>query len=111
MDNSRINTLSIQHIGMVWYRLEDYDAILGIMADRQKLPGTYSEWRMKAETGEKKFRREGKIVVRAMIDSKTFPDWCRSRGLNIDSHARNQFAATVAKDVIDRTQTEDGGIH
>lgn len=111
MEKSDIPNLGIQHVGMVWYRLEDYDAILGIMSDREKLPRTFSEWRMKAETGEKKLRRDGKVVVRAFIDPKSFPEWCRARGLNIDSQARNQFAATVAKDVIDRTHGETGGVH
>lgn len=106
-----ITSLNTQYIGMVWYRLEDYDAILGMMTDREKLPRTFSEWRMKAETGEKKFRREGKVVVRAFIDPETFPDWCRARSLNIDAEARMLYANTVAKDVIDRTHGKTGGIH
>ena len=85
-------------LGMVWYRAEDYDAIRRIMTDRQQLPASFYVWRMEAETGEKKLRRSGKTVVRAFIDPETFPDWCRARGLNIDAHARNQFANAVAHD-------------
>lgn len=106
-----MDTSPIQHIGMIWYELENYDAVLRIMADRPKLPRTFHEWRMKAEAEEKRFRRDGKIVVRAFIDPETFPDWCRARGLNIDAEARHRFAATVAKSVMERTHGEAGGIH
>ena len=106
-----MDTSPIQHIGMIWYELENYDAVLRIMADRPKLPRTFHEWRMKAEAEEKRFRRDGKIVVRAFIDPETFPDWCRARGLNLAAEARHRFAATVAKSVMERTHGEAGGIH
>lgn len=86
----------VQIIGMVWYRAEEYDACLAIMSDRAKLHTSYHLWRMDAETGEKRLQREGKTVVRAHIDPKEFPGWCRDRGLDIDARARNQFAAWIA---------------
>jgi len=95
--------LPIRALGMVWYRAEDYSAILRIMSDRNKLPAQYAIWRMQAESLEKKLRREGHIIFRAYIDPETFPEWCRSRGLNIDAEARNQFAALVAKDNVGGT--------
>jgi hypothetical protein len=104
-------TQPIRITGMVWYKLEHYDAILRIMADSQKLPATFHEWRMKAETGEKVRRRSGEFVVRVFIDPETFPDWCRSRGLNVDAQARNLFAALGAKDEFERRHAKGGGIH
>lgn len=82
--------------GMVWYRLEDYDAAMTIMADRANLHRTYAEWRMAAEHGEKKMRRAGWATTRAYIDPATFAAWCGERGLNIDAKARNEFANSVA---------------
>ena len=108
---SNIGSIPIDVVGMVWYRLEDYDAIRGIMADGHKLPATFSEWRMKAETGEKKLRRDRKIVVRAYIDPETFPDWCRARGLNVDAKARMEFANGIAYDTVMRSQGEAPGTH
>lgn len=95
-----MNGQAIDAFGFAWYHLEDYDAIRRVMADGHQFPATFSEWRMKAETGEKKFRREGKVVVRVFIDPETFPDWCRARGLNIDAHARMLYASLIAKDKI-----------
>lgn len=105
------SSIPVQIIGMVWYEREHYDGIRRIMADREKLPATFHEWRMKAETGEKKFRREGKIVVRAFINPETVPDWCRARSLNVNAEARNLFAAEAAKDKVTRAQAEGSGLH
>ena len=87
---------AIRVTGMVWYHLKDYSAIRRIMADGNKLPATYHEWLMKAETGEKKLTREGHTIMRVYIDPETFPDWCRARGLNIDAQARMQYASFIA---------------
>lgn len=100
----------VQALGMAWYKAEHYDAIRRVMADGHKLPATFHEWRMKAETGEKMNRRNGKIVIRAFIDPETFPDWCRARGLNIDAKARMQYAATVAHETLLRSHAERDGI-
>ena len=101
--NENPKELIIRATGMVWYRAEDYDAILRIMTDRNKLPDSFHIWRMNAETGEKKLRREGHTIVRAFIDPETFPEWCRSRGLNINAKARMEFANLVAKEYAGNT--------
>ena len=46
-----------------------------------------------------------------LINPETFPDWCRSRGLNIDAQARNLFAAEAAKDEVMSAHAEGGGLH
>ncbi len=102
-----MNGIPVEAIGMAWYKPEHYGAILGIMADRDKLPVSFHVWRMNAETGEKKYRREGKIVVRAYIDPETFPDWCRSRGLNVDAKARTRFAVEIAKHYVESGYRND----
>ena len=84
-------------IGMAWYYREDYDAILRIMTDSHMLPGSFEVWLAEAEQGEQQLKRDGYTVVRAHIDPETFPDWCRSRDLDIDSQARMDYANFVAK--------------
>lgn len=95
--------ITVRATGMAWYRLEDYSAILRIMTDSAKLPRTFHEWLMKAEKGEKSLRRDGHIVMRVIIDPKSFPDWCKSRGLNIDAQARIQFANLAVKEAYGTT--------
>lgn len=102
----------MQIVGMVWYRAEDYDAIRRIMADGHKLPATFDEWRPKAEAGEQRLRVEGKTVFRAFVDPETFPDWCRTRGLDIDAKARNLFAGQIAYQLATGGHGDGGdGLH
>lgn len=105
------NPTPIKIVGMAWYKAEHYDAIRGVMADGHKLPATFHEWRIKAETLEKVHRRAGEIVVRAFIDPETFPDWCRARGLNVDAQARIQYAASIADETVMRSHAEGDGLH
>ena len=82
--------------GIVWYRLESYDAARGIMEDKDQLPSTYSAWRISAEQGEKMLRRLGRTTTRAYIDPADFIAWCKDRGLKVDAEARHHFANWIA---------------
>lgn len=88
--------MPIRAFGLVWYRQEDYPTILSIMEDHHVLPATWHLWQMQAEQTEKRIRREGNITVKAYIDPATFPEWCRSRGLNINADARMEYANLIA---------------
>lgn len=83
-------------VGMPWFKRDDYARILQIMQDAHRLPATFDEWRKKAGGGESVLRREGHVVVRAVIDPDDFPVWCRARGLDIDAKARTAFASQFA---------------
>jgi len=106
-----MNGNAVTIIGMVWYQPEEYDACMAIMRDRAKLHSSYQLWRMDAETGEKKLRRQGKTVVRAIIDPKTFPDWCSRRGLDVDANARNEFASWIAYQAATGSQAHGSTTH
>lgn len=84
-------------IGMAWYRAEDYDAILRIMSDSHQFPDRFDVWLAKAEAFEKDGASHGYVVVRAVIDPKTFPNWCKSCNLNVDAEARTYFANLAAR--------------
>lgn len=63
------------------------------MEDAETLPAFYSEWFSDAKKVERLYKGRGDIVERIYLDPDTFPEWCRARGLNVDSAARNRFAA------------------
>lgn len=91
------NTPKVQAYGMSWYNEADYAAARAIMTDGHVLPATYAEWLAKAEKQVSGFERDGHKVFRAIIDPKTFPDWCRSRGISqIDAKARMMWGAEYA---------------
>lgn len=84
--------MQVQTVGIPWYEEADYPLVLEIMTDRDRLPAQYDVWEAKAEAAERGLQSKGHTTVRVVIDPKTFPAWCRKRGLNIDSEARRAFA-------------------
>ncbi|MEX2298370.1 MAG: hypothetical protein WD715_13220 [Dongiaceae bacterium] len=80
-------------IGIPWYRSEDWPAIRRVMIDGDRLPARYEDWLHRAEHTREQFAAAGDIVEKVYLDPVDFADWCRARDLNIDSAARNRFAA------------------
>ena len=66
------------------------------MADGQSLPNTFDKWQSRAEAKERQLRAQGYIVVRAALYSEDFVAWCAQRGLDVDAHARMEFANEAA---------------
>jgi hypothetical protein len=89
--------MPISVVGIVWYREEDYPAILEIMTDREAFPKTFAVWRERATALELQQKARWFHVVRAEIDPNTFPEWCRARGLEPDARARKSFCDEEAR--------------
>lgn len=86
----------IQILGMVWYKPEHFDRLMGMFEDRDKLHGTYAQWLAAAEHGYRLYSSQGTRVVRVCIDPDQFAEWCKAKGANLDSTARNAFVNEVA---------------
>ncbi|MBM9518238.1 hypothetical protein JWG39_00220 [Desulforhopalus vacuolatus] len=82
---------------MVWYREEEYPALLEFFSDRDLLPLTWQSWHERAEAKQQEVEAAGTQVIKVFIDLATFPEWCRSRGISPDAEARSQLAIEVAQ--------------
>lgn len=83
--------------GLPWYRVRDYATIRRIMVDGHNLPCSFAIWRLSAKHGEKILKRNGKMVVRVVIDPKVFRGWCEAHSLDLNSSARFLYAGFLAK--------------
>jgi hypothetical protein len=92
--------LSVSVVTMNWYRREDYDRLLTIFEDASHFPRSYDDWLKKAEHGDNLLRKQGKQVVRVVINYDEFTAWCAARKLKINGHTRNMFAAAKSKDIV-----------
>jgi hypothetical protein len=88
----------VKAVGIAWYRKEEYLVLRALFEDGQLLPETYDGWLAKATALEKKVRAGGQPVERVFIEPSTFPAWCASRGLALNTAARTRFAADAALD-------------
>jgi len=83
----------VRAVGFPWYRREDYERIRALMVDGHTLPATFEKWFYAADKGARRLQDSGHIVERVHLDPDEFPEWCRQRGLDLDSEARRRFAA------------------
>ena len=89
--------MSVDAIGVTWYRREDYERLKAMFKDGEKLPDTYEDWLAKAQVTVLTLAADRLRVERAYIDPETFPKWCEEKGLEMDADARTDFAAEFAR--------------
>ena len=82
--------------GIAWYRGESYARLKVMFQDGERLPDNFDEW---LETTQRVYdtrTAKGICVVKAHIDPRTFPGWCRARGYAMDTPARMAYAQEFA---------------
>jgi hypothetical protein len=83
--------MEVKILGYAWYREEDYAELKNLFIDGHNLPDTFDEWLNKSQSLFDQLRANGNIVEKVYIELDSFPVWCRSRGLDIDSRSRIDF--------------------
>jgi hypothetical protein len=83
--------------GLPWYRVEDYATIRRIMVDGHNFPRSFATWRLSVKHAEKRLKRDGKMVVRVVIDPESFLRWCEAHSLDRNLTARFLYAGLLAK--------------
>lgn len=83
---------------MVWYKEEHWESLKEMFVDGDRLPLSYADWLERAEQMKAQAQAEGDAVIKVFIDPETFPEWCRKKGLEMDSEARSQLAIEVAQE-------------
>ncbi|NMV37220.1 hypothetical protein [Ralstonia insidiosa] len=92
--------LSVQAVGIPWYKESDFLRLRALFVDGDKLHPTFLQWKDAAEQLHKRLMRQGVVVVKAYIDPETFPAWCAANGHNVDANGRNAFANVEAARVL-----------
>jgi len=83
-------------IGIVWFKDEPaYRGALAIFTDSKNMPATFEDWKTLVKRELEEIKRTGNIAIRADFDPETFIDWCRSRGFQANSQAREAFAEHI----------------
>jgi hypothetical protein len=86
----------VKAVGIGWYARQDYQRILDVMEDSDKLPTNYDRWVRSAETGERQLSKQGIKVVRAWIAPDQFVAWCKAQGLRCNAEARMRWGSEFA---------------
>ncbi len=82
---------------MVWYKEEHWDTLKQLFIDGDMLPLSYNDWHTRAEAMKIEAEANGDAVIKVYIDPETFPEWCKAKGVPMDSEARAQLAIEMAQ--------------
>ena len=80
-----------------WYDRHDYQALLELFSDPDKLPTTYDAWLERAEGVERQFKAAGFGVARIWVRPAPFAAWCKERNVSPDQAARLTFVNEAAR--------------
>ncbi len=97
--------MSVEVTGIAWYRKEDYDRLMAMFTDREKLPATYEDWLAQAQTVMVTLTGRGLLLEKSYIDPETFPQWCAEKGLEMVASARTHYAAELAQKKFEEKKT------
>ncbi len=82
-----------QVFAVAWYRKEQWDDLLRVSEDRDKLEATYEEWLIEGRKILKRLRRAGMEVRTVDVDVENLVRWCQERELRINGQSRASYAA------------------
>ena len=85
-------------LALPWYQRSDYQALLTLFSDPDKMPSTFDAWLAHAEGVEKQLRAAGFAVVRVWLRPGPFKAWCTERGMRPDQRARFSFVNEAARE-------------
>ncbi|ACN13843.1 hypothetical protein HRM2_07290 [Desulforapulum autotrophicum HRM2] len=84
--------------GLAWYRKSQWDKLLEVSEDSDKLEETFEEWLQGAEEFVKNFDTPGVVIKKIDIDVKELIIWCASKNISVNSASRSLYTAQKVKE-------------
>ncbi len=80
-------------IGVAVYRKEDYQEILRLSEDSERMDQSWEEWSQSKKKWERNAIKMGIKGIDIIVLPRELVDFCRSRGLRITGESRAQFTS------------------
>jgi len=81
--------------GVAIYLPHQWDRLLATAEDRDKLEGTWEEWRAVLDESERNMRAIGIEPVEVLLDIDAFEKYCAERGLRNVGGTRAEYVAEM----------------
>ena len=80
-------------VGIAWYQPDQWQRLLTVSVDKDKLEETYNEWIKEAERVIKELRRQGLYIIKVDVNIEELVAWCRKKKIPVNGEARSMYAA------------------
>ncbi|HMD98500.1 MAG TPA: hypothetical protein VKM93_14345 [Terriglobia bacterium] len=78
-------------VGVGCYRWEQWERLLEISTDRDRLEDTHEEWLKNATRVFDRLKRQGVPVIKTDIDVEDLLAWCAKNGLAVNGESRAKY--------------------
>jgi hypothetical protein len=78
-------------VGIGWYRPDQWQRLLEISSDRDRLEDTHEEWLGNASRVFDFLKRKGLPVVKMAVDVEDLLAWCAKQGLAVNLESRAKY--------------------
>jgi hypothetical protein len=82
-------------MGVAIYLPYQWDRLLATAEDRDKLEGTWEEWRAVLDESERNMRSIGIEPIEVVVDMDEFEKYCAKRGLSNVGGTRAEYVAEM----------------
>jgi hypothetical protein len=86
--------------GIGWYRPEQWQRLLEISVDADRLENTHAEWLAIAEKTVKDLEGLGVSIVKVDVDVEELRSWSQQKGVSVDGNARAEFIADKVNRIV-----------
>jgi hypothetical protein len=80
-------------VGIAWFRPEQWERLLEVSDDRDKLEPTHAAWEKFATQTLKRLRRSGVNARKVDVDVEEILAWCAEHGHPMNASARAEFVS------------------
>ncbi len=85
------------HVGVCWYREEQWERLKEIVADPESIEDTFQRWKADAEKSVTELTATGLNIVKVSVDTEDMLRWANEKKRPLDSAARAAYAAFLVQ--------------
>lgn len=94
------------HIGVAWYRPEQWQRLREISTDNDVVEETYAEWVRSAKKALRVMRRQGVYPVKIDVDVEELLRWCENQHIPVDGEARSSYVVAKLREMSNKTDDQ-----
>lgn len=97
---NRSHVHRMQSVGAAFYREDQWDRLVELSIDSEKLSENYQSWKETFEKTTRLLRDRGIKINSVQVDVEELNDWCQKRNIDLNGEARAQYAAELARKFV-----------
>ncbi|HZS08601.1 MAG TPA: hypothetical protein VFD58_27455 [Blastocatellia bacterium] len=80
-----------RHTGIAWYQAEQYERMMLVREDGDRLPATFDLWLKGAQRAVEEYFRVGVNAYKIEVDVDELLIWCGAMGLTVNERSTGSF--------------------